>query len=128
MSRTGKLLRLRLRCDPSAPRRAREAVAGISSLRPVRDAAVLIVSELATNAVVHSGCAPSEELEVVAERTAVGVRIAVTDPGHSGKEPTLVHGPLGVRGGMGLRVVAKLARRWGTETDDRVRVWAELAL
>lgn len=128
MSRPAELLRLRLRCDPSAPGRARAALARISSIRPVRDDALLIVSELATNAVLHSGCLPDEELEVTAERTPVALRIAVTDPGRSGKEPACTDRPLGADGGLGLRLVARVSRRWGREMDGHTRVWAELAL
>ena len=89
---------------------------------------MLVVSELATNAVLHSGCLPEEELEVVAERVPAGVRIAVSDPGRSGKRPERGQMPMGITGGMGLHVVERLARRWGTEVDGVTRVWAELAL
>jgi len=126
--RPAELLRLRLRCDASAPARARDALARLSPISRVRDEAVLVVSELATNAVLHSGCQPGEEFEVVAELMPACLRIVVTDPGHSGDTPRRRDPPLGSAGGLGLRVVDKLARRWGSEQRGTTRVWAELAL
>lgn len=126
--RSAELLRLRLRCDASAPALARRALAKLTAIEPVRDDALLIVSELASNAVMHSGCLPEEEFEVRAQLVPAGLRIAVTDHGRSGTTPvrrqTNNPGP----GGMGLRVVELLSRRWGSERNSHVVVWAELAL
>ena len=128
MSITAEPLRLRLRCDASAPRLARQAVASLPALATVREDALLVVSELATNAVRHSGSAPEDELLLQAERTAAGVRIAVTDSGRSQSVPAPREGNRREPGGMGLRLVEAVARRWGSERDGSVRVWAELAL
>ena len=123
-----ELLRLRLPCDAAAPRRARDALADVRELAPVRDDALLVVSELASNAVLHSGSAPGDELEVLAVRIPDGVRIAVRDGGHSGRVPVRrPRAPL-EPGGMGLRVVETIARRWGSERGGGLSVWAELAL
>jgi anti-sigma regulatory factor (Ser/Thr protein kinase) len=126
--RSAVILRLRLRCDASAPARAREALRAVDRIEPVRDDALLVISELATNAVLHSGCDPNEEIEIVAELVPEGLRIEVADRGHSDQVPM----PRGVEfvgpGGMGLHVVQAIARGWGTERGDGTRVWAELAL
>jgi anti-sigma regulatory factor (Ser/Thr protein kinase) len=127
--RSAELLRLRLRCDESAPALARRALAKLAVIEPVRDAALLIVSELATNAVIHSGSEPEEEFELRAELVPVGLRIEVTDPGRSNTTPVRREGDTpGPEGGMGLRVVEALARRWGSKRDHQFVVWAELAL
>jgi anti-sigma regulatory factor (Ser/Thr protein kinase) len=121
------LLRCHLPCDASAPRRIRRALGALDAIEAVRDDALLVASELVTNAVVHSGCDPSEEVEVVAELIPQGLRIAVTDVGRSGSTPVPrphYPGP----GGVGLRLVEALARRWGTQRQTGTQVWVELAL
>lgn len=125
--RRARLLRLRLSCDPSAPAHAREALARLPVIEPVRDDALLVASELVTNAVLHSGCNSREDLEVVADASPDSLIIAVTDVGRSETVPR--PRPSAERpGGLGLRVVAALARSWGTDRRSGRRVWAELAL
>jgi anti-sigma regulatory factor (Ser/Thr protein kinase) len=121
------LLRCYLPCDASAPRRIRRALGALDAIEPVRDDALLVASELVTNAVVHSGCEPSEEVEVVAELVPQGLRIAVTDVGRSGGTPVPKPNYPGP-GGVGLRVVEALVRRWGTQREAGTRVWVELEL
>jgi hypothetical protein len=123
-----QLLRLTLPCEPTAPRRARAAVADLPEIGPVLDDALLVVSELTTNAVLHSGCTEDDEMELWADRVTDGLRFTVCDPGHTEDEPA----PRGIDptrpGGMGLAVVEQVAQRWGTDRDGHRRVWAELAL
>jgi len=126
-SQGSELLRRYLPCDASAPRLARQALAALELIKPVRDDALLIASELVTNAVRHSGCDPSEAVEVVAETLPGALLIAVTDPGRSDRVP-MVKPDVGRPGGVGLRVVDALARRWGSERCEGLRVWAELPL
>jgi anti-sigma regulatory factor (Ser/Thr protein kinase) len=121
-----QILRLRLRCDSSAPKLAREAFGQLDVTGPARDDALLIVSELATNAVLHSGSDPTEEIEIVAEYLPDGLRIEVTDGGRSGNAPAPRTAEYSGPGGMGLRVVQAIARGWGTEQCNGTRVWAEL--
>jgi anti-sigma regulatory factor (Ser/Thr protein kinase) len=123
-----ELLRRRLPCDVSAPQLAREALKPLSELASVREDALLLTSELVTNAVLHSGCAPADEVEVVAELTPEAVIIAVTDAGRSGRTPTTAQQPRREPGGHGLRLIDALALRWGTEENGGRRVWAEVAL
>ncbi len=101
---------------------------GLAAIDAVRDDALLIVSELATNAVMHSGSQPEEEFELRADLVPAGVRIAVTDQGRSATTPVRRDGNTFGPGGMGLRVVEALARRWGSERHQQLEVWAELTL
>ena len=126
--RSAEILRLRLPCDASAPRLARRAVEGLDAITWVREEALLVASELATNAVMHSGSEPTEEIELRAELVPDAVRIAVSDRHHTCREPHVR--PPGRRrpGGIGLRVVEALGRRWGAELGDGLCVWVELPL
>ena len=103
-------------------RRARRSTAGRCRARSSRDA-VLLVSEMVTNAIVH-GRAPIELrlrrgrphllLEVDDTATAVPRKLRPT--------PSDVHG-------RGLQLVAQIADQWGTRpTADGKSVWCVLAL
>lgn len=87
----------------------------------VEDAAV-VVSELATNAVLHARSAFHVSIDVVDE----GIRIAVHDD--SPIVPTPREYSETSATGRGLRMVDALAARWGTvPRPDRKTVWAELS-
>jgi anti-sigma regulatory factor (Ser/Thr protein kinase) len=108
---------------------ARQFVAeALSALEPeVGEMAALLVSELATNAIVH---ATSDFAVTVRYPTPWGrVRVEVVDgvPG----EPTPLRPPPTALHGRGLLLVASLADEWGVEeTDSEVgkTIWFELAL
>ncbi len=117
-----------LPCDPAAPRSARAAFRGLPAVASVRDDAVLVVSELVANAVIHSGCAPEETVAVQAFLGDRCVRIVVEDPGWSSHEPLIPTRARPHGGGLGLRVVQRIAQRWGVERRRGRIVWAELAL
>jgi anti-sigma regulatory factor (Ser/Thr protein kinase) len=107
---------------------ARQFVAeSLSALDPeVGEMAALLVSELATNAVVH---ATSDFAVTVLYPTRTGrVRVEVVDgvPG----EPMPLRPPPTSLHGRGLLLVASLADEWGVEeTDTEVgkTIWFELA-
>jgi two-component sensor histidine kinase len=82
----------------------------------VLDDVLVVVSELVTNAVMHSGCAPQETITLEATIDGARVRISVHEPDAFAQ-----------RGGLGLRVVDTLAHRWGVDRPDGRVVWAELA-
>ncbi len=126
--RRAEILRLRLPCDVSAPRLARQAFEQATELGPVHDDALLVVSELTSNAVMHSGADERSEIELRAELVPEGIVIEVIDEGRSGTVPHARPADAGVPGGFGLPVVAAVARRWGSERLDRMRVWAEIPL
>ncbi|MEW2634558.1 ATP-binding protein [Streptomyces sp. NPDC048389] len=90
------------------------------------DTALLVVSELFTNAIVHTdGHLVACELQAGAER----LRITVQDRGRTATGPRVCHGATGERG-RGLLLVEAVSCAWGTY--DAVpgtgrAVWAELA-
>jgi anti-sigma regulatory factor (Ser/Thr protein kinase) len=126
--RPGELLRLLMRCDSSAPRLARDALRTVVAIDLVRSDAILVASELVSNAVMHAGCEPGEEIELVVEMRPNAIRLEITDRGCSENTPT-VRGPeYRGPGGLGLRIVETLAHCWGVERRVGTLVWAELSL
>jgi two-component sensor histidine kinase len=119
---------MRLRCDVSAPWRVRQALEQVDAISPIRDDALLVASELATNALRHALDEREAELEIVAELVPDGLRISVSDTAESDPDD----GPRPARevdpDGTGLRVVQAIARRWGAERFDGQRTWAVLAI
>ena len=93
----------------------------------VSDAA-LVVSELLSNALRHATPLPGSSLRVAWRLDSDSVRVSVSDGGGATR-PELGEPTQGATGGRGLRIVARLSRRWGTGHDeDGVTVWAEVEL
>ena len=116
---------------PAEVAQARHFVRLMLTGRPVLDAAELVVSELATNALAFSASGHPGGWFVVEVRADPGfARVAVADLGGSAEPPVSPSGqPDGIQtGGRGLYIVASLAKQWGWEpTGAGRRVWAELA-
>ncbi|MGW1894639.1 SpoIIE family protein phosphatase [Streptomyces sp. NPDC002004] len=93
------------------------------------DDAVVLTSELVTNAVVHAGTSA----EVLCLRAEDGVRIEVSDR-YPEREIPLQQSAVNMgspdrEGGRGLQLCAALATRWGVEyTPTHKLVWFQLAL
>ncbi|MER7200440.1 SpoIIE family protein phosphatase [Streptomyces sp. CB01635] len=93
------------------------------------DDAVVLTSELVTNAVVHAGTSA----EVLCLRTDDGVRIEVADR-YPEREIPLQQAAINMgspdrEGGRGLQLCAALATRWGVDyTPTHKLVWFQLAL
>jgi anti-sigma regulatory factor (Ser/Thr protein kinase) len=121
------LLHLEVPCNRDAPCVVRDALGELEEISQVRDDARLIASELVTNAVVHSRCSADQTIAVSAKLGEGCVTISVDDPGLAGKTAEISSDPYG-QGGFGLRIVEKLARRWGVARPNGHLVWAELAL
>jgi serine/threonine-protein kinase RsbW len=127
--RAGDTLEVSLPLDGRGPRAARTVVEGLRGrIAPaVVDDAQLVVSELVTNAVRHSGASDGGVVVLCVELTGTMVRLEVRDPGCEGviapRAPDLEHG-----GGFGLHVVRALSERWGLEqvAAGGTRVWAHL--
>jgi anti-sigma regulatory factor (Ser/Thr protein kinase) len=122
------LLRLDLPCDREAPGVVREALRSASGARWDLGDVLLVASELVTNAVVHSGCEQDHQLNVRVSEQDDRVLIAVHDPGIAPRDAAPETGESARPGGWGLRIVDRLAERWGSERPDGHRVWAELPI
>jgi anti-sigma regulatory factor (Ser/Thr protein kinase) len=91
------------------------------------EVAVLLVSELVTNAVRH-GTSGDGTVLLTAQAAPQGVRIAVQDGGKNGDVRRRTDRREDDPGGFGLELVATLASAWGVERDERgTTVWLELA-
>jgi anti-sigma regulatory factor (Ser/Thr protein kinase) len=120
---------VRLPRDMHAPAAARIVAADHLRDRvtaPVVDCAMLLLSELVTNSVRHSGAPAAEVITVRLQLTRAMLRLAVDDSGHDGtiaaRPPNQQNG-----GGRGLHIVQTLSDRWGVERSAHgTRVWAEL--
>jgi anti-sigma regulatory factor (Ser/Thr protein kinase) len=121
---------VRLPLDARAPGAARLVAAVFLRDRIAAvelDDAQLILTELVTNSLRHSG-AFGAAVVVRFELTGASVRFEVEDPGHGGaiapRPPD--HGG---GGGFGLHLVQALSERWGLErrAAGGTRVWAQLA-
>jgi anti-sigma regulatory factor (Ser/Thr protein kinase) len=93
----------------------------------LRDEGALMLAELVTNAVLHGGVRPDEEVRVDVEIADHTVTFSVFDHG-PGFEPPAPDAP-GPSTGFGLIIVDRLAQRWGVVRDPAgVRVWFTLPL
>lgn len=120
-------MQMSVRCDDLAPTVVRQELRTLAGLGGTLGDAMLVASELVTNAVRHSLCSEDEFLTVRITRDG-RLRIAVLDPGASGRSAEIAERPIEL-GGLGLKVVEHLAATWGTERGgDGYRVWAELEL
>jgi anti-sigma regulatory factor (Ser/Thr protein kinase) len=120
-----ELLSLDVKCDRRAPAFVREVLVRMDGLGSVLDDALLVASELVTNAVVHSGGSPEDVLRVTVTLDRDGVVISVDDPGLSGLTARKRPHDLEPHG-WGLHIVQQLASQWGSERQQGYRVWAEL--
>jgi len=113
--------------EPSSVRQARSLVRGALSswhLEGLVTDAVLMVSELATNAVLHA----RSSFAVEAARVGPVVRVTVYDCSPTAPMPRLHSTTAGT--GRGLAMVAELADSWGTgrgEPPYTKGVWFEVA-
>jgi anti-sigma regulatory factor (Ser/Thr protein kinase) len=107
---------------PHAPSAARRVLVS-EGLDPDLDHTVcLLVSEIVTNAIRHSGQGEEDRIVLAARMTPEFVRIEVRDRG-PGFDPDVRHDA----SGFGLRMLDMLAARWGVDHDDRgTRVWFEI--
>ena len=128
----GERVEARFALDVQAPGAARVVVAdclGDRVAASVFHDAQLLVSELVTNSVRHSGVPAGSEVIVSVDLTPGMVRVDVEDPGHAGT--VALRAPeVGSGGGYGLNLVQALSERWGMErvAEGGTRVWAQLAL
>ncbi|GAA1432241.1 ATP-binding protein [Streptomyces thermospinosisporus] len=125
-------VQLEIRPDPAEVGRARRwarsrlAGSGIGADESLAETLILLVSELVTNAVVHTGCPAVLRLSLpgTAAETAT-VRLEVADRSAQAPVPRWVDGE--ATGGRGLALVDGLADRWGWSCEGTgKRIWCEL--
>lgn len=113
---------------PDSIARSRAIVLGVGSGLPqrVRDDAALLVSELMSNTVRHGGAAA--RLTVAVDDCLLTVSVH-----DDGAELPVMGQELpdpSITSGRGLRIIERVAQRWGTDVDADGRgktVWFELA-
>jgi anti-sigma regulatory factor (Ser/Thr protein kinase) len=125
----GQTLELELQRNREAPAIARAAVRGrcqdLDLGGSLQHTLMLLVSEVVSNAVLHSPGPPDALIVLTASVTKRRVRITVTDPGNGfiprPRDPGCAHA------GYGLYLMDKAASRWGVDQAGGTRVWFELA-
>jgi anti-sigma regulatory factor (Ser/Thr protein kinase) len=104
-------------------RRAAHVVLGAWRLEHMQETAILIVSELVTNAVRHARETDVVEVDLHATRTCL--RIEIQDCDRHWPQPRIPGGF--EESGFGFVLVDALAAKWGVrETTTGKAVWAEL--
>ncbi|MFE9256745.1 ATP-binding protein [Streptomyces sp. NPDC006879] len=124
-------VQLQVGADPAEVGRARRwarsrlAGYGIRLDEPVAETLILLISELVTNAVVHTGC-PAVLRMLFGDSGPTGtVRVEVTDV--SCHPPAQRHAENEDTHGRGLELVDGLADRWGWQPEGAgKRIWCEI--
>ncbi|WP_172386747.1 ATP-binding protein [Streptomyces sp. MNP-20] len=107
--------------------RSRLAGSGIAADEPLAETLILLISELVTNAVVHTGCPAVLRMLLpgVPASEPGTVRVEVTD--RSARPPRPRHAEGDETNGRGLELVDGLADRWGWQPDGAgKRIWCEV--
>ncbi|MGK5630848.1 ATP-binding protein [Streptomyces sp. URMC 123] len=123
-------VQLEVRPDPAEVGRARKwarsrlAGTGIRADEPLAETLILLISELVTNAVVHTGC-PAVLRMLFCDAGPDMVRVEVADS--SACPPRPRHADGDDTNGRGLELVDGLADRWGWQPEGKgKRIWCEV--
>lgn len=113
--------------DPQAPANARAFVGAALDSRSCSRHAVLAVSELVTNVVLHD----TESTELTVSLQVVGDLVRLEVSGNSAETPRISQQPKWPSpddaDGRGIIIVEAIAERWGVETAEAPTVWCELS-
>jgi anti-sigma regulatory factor (Ser/Thr protein kinase) len=119
-----------VRTGREAPSAVRAALRkrGAHLPQELHDDLLLLLTEVVTNAVRHSGARRGDPIGIDMREHSDFVRVEVTDPGHGFKPPETLVPDLTKTGGLGLVLVDRMSRAWGTRrTADGSLVWFEVA-
>lgn len=123
-------LHIALDRDVDAPGIARAEVSRLcerSGLeRATSQTLVLLVSEVVSNAVLHSSAPPGAVITMTVALDEETIRVTVTDAG-DGFTPE-ARDPERIDGGYGLYLLDRAASCWGVQAHGPTSVWFELAL
>jgi anti-sigma regulatory factor (Ser/Thr protein kinase) len=112
---------LALEPRPESARLARRALATSGLHEDVEHTVTLLATEIVGNAVRHAGLRADQRIVFFARLSEDFARVEVADQGE-GFDPETVQTE-----GFGLRLLAKLASRWGVDCNDRgCKVWFEV--
>ncbi len=119
-----------LPCAPASVAIARDRLAADLIAAGIIDGAigdaVLVMSELLSNAIRHARPLPGASVQVAWALDDGCVEVTVSDGG-APTRPTAARATVSALGGRGLDIVDYLARTWGVRTDDSgLTVWAVL--
>ena len=108
---------------PGVASAAREALEPIRrSVDPgVYDDLRLIVSELVTNSYRHGGLGPDEKIVLRLQLEGPSLHLEVWDRGRFKRKLDEDS-----ESGWGLKIVERLARRWGIRDEDGTLVWLDM--
>ena len=112
---------LALEPRPESARLARRALARHGLHEDVEHTVTLLATEIVGNAVRHAGLRGDQRIVFFARLAEDFARVEVADQGE-GFDPDTVETE-----GFGLRLLSKLASRWGCDCTDRgCKVWFEV--
>jgi anti-sigma regulatory factor (Ser/Thr protein kinase) len=107
---------------PAAPAAARRWMESSFALPDAsHDAVLLLLSELVSNSVQHSGKGDDESVEISVWTTDDAIHVEVKDPGDGG----LTFASEGDPEHFGLRLIDSIADHWGYSVDP-MTVWFEV--
>jgi hypothetical protein len=112
-----------LALEPDAPRAARHHVAAVEALAPdLRDAVMLLTSELVTRAVRQRESTPEESVELVVWMPAEVVHVELRAGSELLIRPPELSGPH-----YDHMLLDRVANRWSIDTDEhQSRIWFEI--
>jgi two-component sensor histidine kinase len=105
---------------PDSPRQVRRALENEGVPEDIAHTLMLLSTEIVGNSVRHAGLADDQQIVFFARLCDDYARVEVADPG-IGFDPDTVETE-----GFGLRLLEKLATRWGVEQSRGCKVWFEV--
>jgi anti-sigma regulatory factor (Ser/Thr protein kinase) len=112
---------------PDAGAKARRVIAAWLGDHPRLDDALLAVTELVNNAVIHGGLRDGEQITLTIASEAHGIRLTVRHIGASFRVDPLPKPSRDPEASRGLAIVDQIADRWGVDSDGgEVTAWFEV--